>query len=178
MVRFLMKSSPIVLRLRWTHGHSQIIQTRSHFSIEEVLSSHGFPSRALVACKGKIIDPVFSFGYYNITSGATLVCHEKTHGSPVCRKGGFCRCVHRMEDCAEAVLDKLEDQTFTLWELGRQFPLVLKELLSEEAQSVQEVGRDQFATIVPQVQTINDTPMPMPLSRKQLERAVGFVGFN
>jgi hypothetical protein len=182
-LHFQMTNSNIVLRIRWTSGGSRIVHTQSYLAIEEVLASSGFtvafPSSLVVVYKGQIIDPMFSFDYYKMENGCTLVCHEKTMRltrssglGPQWTRSGLL-CLNESEELADSVFDKLEDQAFVQWEMRREFPRVMKDLLSPEDTEGQDEGDDEFATVVPQTQTINESPMPMPW--QELSRAFGFV---
>jgi hypothetical protein len=67
----------IAVRVQWTSGKPQIIHTYPSSPIDQTLATYGFralpSSTFLVAFKGHFIDPIFSFHYYNISTGDKLV---------------------------------------------------------------------------------------------------------
>jgi hypothetical protein len=162
-----MGSSTIVLTVRWSSGGSQIVHAQRHSFIDEVLSSYGFsagPRTVLfVAHKGKFIDPLFSFGYYNISSGDTLVCHTKAFPYK-CDRLYEPRLSPRFTARArrsECLNTRMEDQVFTQLEMAQEFPSVMMDLLKQgERFDITGQFHHPFATIVPLIPTINETPMP------------------
>jgi hypothetical protein len=144
-----MEAAPVIVRVRWTWGGSQIVKATSCSSIDEVLSSRGFkvrsPSRICVAHKGKLIDPAFSFKYYNIANGDVLVCHEKTFHLKVAKspRSDLARW-SEIAKYANALQAKLEDQAFDQWEIRSGLSRMMDELLTEDEPGAQEEGNDQF----------------------------------
>jgi hypothetical protein len=92
---------------------------------------------------------MFSFDYYKMENGCTLVCHEKT--MRLTRSSGlgsqWTRCrlpsSNTFEELADSVFDKFEDQAFVQWEMRREFPRIMKDILNQEEVPGQDERPDQ-----------------------------------
>jgi hypothetical protein len=62
----------LLVSVGWTWGSTKTVRTSSAFPILEVLSSHGFSDLAdnslLVAHRGRLINPLFTFAHHKIQS--------------------------------------------------------------------------------------------------------------
>jgi hypothetical protein len=182
-------STQIDVRVQWNSGDSKIIHTYPGSPIDETLASHGFSTSSsdilFVAFKGEFINAIFSFHYYNISTGDKLVCHSKkkrlnfpgvnyflnqTLITPsahpqICTKDEIRTQVH----------SKMTDQAFDKMEFCDKFISVMNDFLIEqdnfenfdgiengdfEDDLEDDFEDDLMSTVIPQTSSINGEPMP------------------
>jgi hypothetical protein len=121
----------------------------------------------IVAHRGRVVDPVFSFHYHGIVTGHRLVC-LLTKARRRCRR---CIAPAEPEPSRFALLDRLEasvaqasahlqDRVFACWELRQDFPLLIRDLL-DKAQPAEGAAREtRWPTVVPSGGAIGEKPIP------------------
>jgi hypothetical protein len=167
----------LILKVQWQWGGSKIVRTCASCPVSDVLAFQGFSplenTTLLVAHKGHLVDPLFSFQYHNVQTGDRLVCmlkrlpsREKSSRfresvSPT--KRVVCQ-LAPISDPAEAnrraQIARLTDLSFLAWEAMPDGQLVMEDMLrQQERQAKDRVG---FAgpTVVPESRGMSEAPLP------------------
>jgi hypothetical protein len=166
-----------VVKVEWNWGGTKRIHTSSASPILEVLESHGFSgldnSALLIAHRGRLINPMFTFNYHKIQSGDRLICLLKRHPdkpqsdqfqdvlSPT--KRGVCQ-VTPVTDPGEAQrrgeIARLNDLSFSGCEATPDLPIVMRDLLRQQEE--QNMARETFvrSTVVTGAMAMSETPLP------------------
>ncbi|OHT12486.1 hypothetical protein TRFO_17640 [Tritrichomonas foetus] len=176
-----MMQEPKHLRViaRWNWGGAQIIDALSSDQIGETLAEFGFSAlagtRLIIAHNGKVIDPSFSFGYYNTTNGSKFVLLLKKLPSKE-RSRKFLESMEKRDtiqyfkvtrDPTEITrreeIARLNDLALMTWESLPDFPLIMKEIInSQEKQSAESwlVRNNNYETVIPESSKISEDPLP------------------
>jgi hypothetical protein len=163
----------LVLKVQWQWGGAKIIRTTADSPVCDAVALHGFAPVAdttlLVAHRGRLIDPLFTFRSHDVQAGDRLVCMLKRPPSrfrdlvsPT--KRVVCQ-LAPISDPAEAgrrgQTARLTDLSFVGWEAMPMGHLVMVDLLRQQEKQVKDKVEVSGPTVVTESHGMSEAPLPI-----------------
>jgi hypothetical protein len=167
----MLEDLALIVRVQWSHGGGAIVHTTLFTPVSDALSANDFSApdghSLIVAHRGRVINPAFSFHYHGIVNGHRLVCMVAKPRRRIRRflessEGVASRFVamDRLELSVGRERARLRDLVFAHWEPIKEFPLVLSDLLREDEQMTEEDKDTRWPTVVPHAGAMGERPIP------------------
>jgi hypothetical protein len=185
-----MDCSDLILRVQWYWGGSTIVRTPSSSSIGDALSIHGFAafdrSIVVVAHRGRLVDPLFTFHHYNVRSGDRLVCLSKRLPSKDKSNrflSSLCAPPRRPVEAPRpdltdadrtAEVARLNDFTYLASESAPELVGIARDLLRQQDEQASERNDIRIPTVLrlDAAPKISDAPLPCCFRREDVANAV------
>ena len=167
----------VSVRVQWTWGEPIEVSLSKFQTVGELLESAGFsapPETTLFAAyRGRILKPELSLKFYDIKTGARIVCGTKRRPSKRkseqflrllnCPRGPVPAFARPNRDPVETdALDefaRLTDLSFASWEALPEYASIMKELLKEQEEQ-SDRRWDVHLTVVKSEKRIGEDPLP------------------
>ena len=206
---FQCQASELVVKVQWSWGGSKVVTVDANAPLGESLSRFGFipsspeNSQLIYACNGKALRGDLSFGFQGVKNGNLIICHDKTIRPKTSdRKRKFLESLkHRpmynyedeeskrfakqtakIEEARRVEISRLNDITFSSYEMMIEYPMLLKDMLKSEEEEefkakpsfMQNSPLSMSGSDSSLVKTVIgktpdepiDRPLPNPFSRK------------
>jgi hypothetical protein len=167
----MLADSDLVVRVQWSHGEGAIVRTTLFTPVCDALSANGFSipdgRQLIIAHRGRVINPAFSFYYHGVANGHRLICMVAKPRRRIRRflalsDHGPSRFVamDRLEMSVAREGARLRDLAFAHWEPMKEFPVLLSDLLHENEYTDERDKDVRWPTVVPHAGAIGERPIP------------------